>query len=189
MFMFLTGSGGLQSAWAIWRSPFLGSWCEWDKIFRGLRVFLPQRFQRGVDQHPYVVRGCFRDLGDLLITEIVLKFQLDHFLLPWRERRHDPQQKSRRLLLLQSLEGQRLFVLARFDQFLIEVRHPFFFPANVERAVSANGEKPGRQLRILESAVIFKFHKVSCTTSRARSRSPIMRVANCNSGISNRRSS
>src|SRR5438477_2823857 len=169
MFMFLTGSGGLpwravasrrwQSAWAIWRSLFLGSWCEWDKIFRGLRVFLPQRFQRGVDQHPYAVRSCFRNFGDLLITEIVLKFQLDHFLLPWRERRHDLQQKSRRLLLLQSLEWHRLFRCARLDQFFVEIHHPSFFATNIERSVPANGEKPGRRLRVLKRTVILKFHK------------------------------
>jgi hypothetical protein len=58
------------------------------------------------------------------------------------------------------------------------------FSANVERSVSPNGEKPNGRLRILKRTVVLKFHK----SSRARSRSPVMRVANCSNGISNLRS-
>jgi hypothetical protein len=58
------------------------------------------------------------------------------------------------------------------------------FSANVERSVSPNGEKPSGRLWILKRTVVLKFHK----SSRARSRSPVMQVANCSNGISNLRS-
>src|SRR5205807_9539508 len=83
----------------------------------------------------------------------------DHFLLPRRECCYNPQQESRSLLLLELLEWHRLFVLARLDQFFIEIPHPSFFAANIERAVPANGEKPGCRLRALKRAVVLKFHE------------------------------
>src|SRR5207237_9148799 len=79
--------------------------------------------------------------------------------------------------------------LARIDQLLVEILHPPFLSANIERSVTTDGEEPGCRLRVLESPVVLKFHKISCTISRARSRSPVIRVANCKSGSSNRRSS
>src|SRR5207253_9954394 len=102
------------------------------------------------------VGRCFRDLGDLVITEIILKFQLDYFLLPWRQRRHNPQQKSGRLLLLESLEWHRLLRFARLDQYFIEIRYPSFFAANIERSVPANGKKPCRRLGVLKRAAVLK---------------------------------
>src|SRR5205085_5933654 len=75
-----------------------------DKIFRRLAVLLPQRFQRGVNQNADAVHGGLRDLGNLLIAEIVLKFELQHFLLPRRKCRQDLHEKSARFALLHSLE-------------------------------------------------------------------------------------
>src|SRR5205823_3748648 len=48
----------------------------------------------------------------------------------------------------------------RFEEFLIEIRHPFFFSAYVESAVTADGETPFRW-GMIDFAAIFllKFYK------------------------------
>src|SRR5438132_266302 len=89
----LSGSSSSSSANAVnFGSSVFMSGCsgiEWQKIFGSFAVTLSQCFERGVNQHTNSVRGGLRDLGDLLIAEIVLKLQLDHFLLPRRQRRQD----------------------------------------------------------------------------------------------------
>src|SRR5207244_3901962 len=53
----------------------------------------------------------------------------------------------------------RLFGFARLDQLLVEILHPSFLAANIERSVTTDREEPGRGLRVLESAVVLKFHE------------------------------
>ena len=62
---------------------------ERNEIFGGLAVTLSQCFQRGVNEHADIIGGCFRNLGNLPVAEIVLEFQLNDFLLPRGQRGHD----------------------------------------------------------------------------------------------------
>ena len=64
-----------------------------------------------------------------------------------------------RFFLFQPLERHDLFALARFDQLLVEVLHPAFLPANIERAVTTDREEPSRRASGSEKPVVLKFHK------------------------------
>ena len=107
------------------------------------RVAGAQRFERGVNEHADVADRELGDFADFLIAEIVLKFELQHFLLPRRKRGHDPKEKSARFLALDMFvrRGTRWLSLF-FENFLVEISHALFLSANVERAVAADGEEP-----------------------------------------------
>jgi len=89
-------------------------------------------------QHTHVVRGCLHNLSDLLITEIVLEFELNNFLLPRRQCSNDPQQESGRFLLFELVKRHRLLAVSRFNQFLVEIHDSPVLSTNVERSISAN---------------------------------------------------
>ena len=73
-------------------------WVKWDEISGDLSVTLSQRLQCSVKQHSHIIGGCLHDLRDLLVTEIVLEFKLNHFLLPRRQGADNPQQEPGRFL-------------------------------------------------------------------------------------------
>ena len=91
-----------------------------------------------MNQYSHIIGGCLHDLRDLLVTEIVLEFKLNHFLLPRREGTDNPQQEPGRLLLFELGKGHGLVALPRFNHFLVDVHHSPLFSANVERCISAN---------------------------------------------------
>jgi hypothetical protein len=91
-------------------------------------------------QYSHIIGGCLHDLRDLLVTEIVLEFKLNHFLLPRRQGADNPQQESGRLLLFELVKGHGLLAFACFNHFLVDVHHSSLFSANVERCISANGK-------------------------------------------------
>ncbi len=82
------------------------------------------------------------DFADFLVAEVVLKFELQHFLLPRREGCHDPKKKTARLRLLYTLVRRGIVAFIFFEQFFIEIGHALFLSANVEGAVAADGKKP-----------------------------------------------
>ena len=89
-----------------------------------------------------------------------MKFELQHFLLAWRERAQNSKEEAARLFCLEVLVRRRLLALARFEQLLVEIRHAFFLTANIEGAIAANGEEPFRR-GVVEFGPIFEleFHK------------------------------
>jgi hypothetical protein len=101
-----------------------------------------QRFQGGVNEHPDVADRELGDFADLSAAEVVLKFELQHFLLPRREGRHDAEQKPARLLALDPFVRRGVVAFILFEQFLVEIRHALFLSANVEGAIAADGKKP-----------------------------------------------
>src|SRR5256885_10024313 len=82
------------------------------------------------------------DFADFLVAEVVLKFELQHLLLPRRESRHDPEQKTARFLALDPLVRRGILAFVFFEKFLVEISHALFLSANIEGAIAADGEKP-----------------------------------------------
>jgi hypothetical protein len=110
-----------------------------------------------VKQYSHIIGAGLHDLRDLLITEIVLEFQLNYFLLARRQSADDPQQESGRFLLFKLVKRHRLLSSVGFNDFLIDVHHALLFSANVERCISANREQPGcRFILVSERAVTLK---------------------------------
>src|ERR687892_2336092 len=118
-------------------------WFKRDEISGDLSVTLSQRLQCSVEQHSNIISGRLHDLRYQLVTEIVLEFELNHFLLPNRKGADDTQQEAARFLLFQLVKRHRLFAFARFNQFFVEVHHAPLFSTNVKRHVSANCKQPG----------------------------------------------
>src|ERR1043166_7802995 len=125
---------------------FVCSWREREEICGDLRVALSQCLQCCVKQDSHVIGGGLHDLGDLLVTKIVLEFELNHFLLSRREAADNSQQESGRFLLFELIKRQRLLAFAGCNQFLVDVHRASFFSANIERCISANRKQPGRRL-------------------------------------------
>src|SRR5438046_2073646 len=84
----------------------------------------------------------FGDFADFLIAEVVLKFKLEHFLLPRRQRRHDAEQEAARLLALNPFVRRRAVAFLFFENLFVEISHALLLSANVEGAIATNGEEP-----------------------------------------------
>src|SRR3954468_22199453 len=113
-----------------------------------------------MNDYAHVADRKLRDFADLLVAEIVLKFQLKHLLLPGREGAENPEEKTAGLFLFEALGRRGLVARAPLEELLIEIRHSLFFPANVERSVAADGKKPFRR-RVIEllPLLILQLHK------------------------------
>jgi hypothetical protein len=99
-----------------------------------------------VKQYSHIIGSCLHNLRDLLVTEVVLEFKLNHFLLSRRQGADNPQKEPGRFLLLELVKRHGLLALARFNHFLVDVHHAPLFSANIERRISANRKQPGRRL-------------------------------------------
>src|SRR6266481_997769 len=97
-------------------------------------------------QYSHIIGGCLHNLRDLLVTEIVLEFKLNHFLLPQRQSADNTQQESDRFLLFELVKRHGLLAFARFNHFLVDVHYAPLFSAKVERRISANRKQPGCRL-------------------------------------------
>jgi len=129
-------------------------WVKWNEISGDLSVTLSQSLQCSVKQDSDVIGGCLHDLRDLLVTEIILEFKLNHFLLPGRQRTDDPQQEPGRFLLFELVKRHGLLAFARFNHFLVDVDHAPFFSAHVEGRISANRKQPGRRFILAPSRAV-----------------------------------
>ncbi len=109
---------------------------------RAASAWRAQGFERGMNEHTDMADRQLGDLADLLVAEVVLKFELQHFLLPWREGRHDPEQKAACFLAFDPLVRRGLVAFVFFEQCLVEIGHAFFLSADVQGAIAADGKEP-----------------------------------------------
>ena len=75
-----------------------------------------QGFERGVNEHPDMADREPGDFADLLVAEVVLKLELQHFLLPRREGGHDPEEKPARFLAFDPFVRRGLVAFVFFEQ-------------------------------------------------------------------------
>jgi hypothetical protein len=119
-----------------------------------------QGFERGVNEHADVADREPGDLGDLLVAEVVLKFELQNFLLPRRKSRDDAEEKSFRFLALDPFVRRGIVAFLSFENLVVEISHALFLSANVEGAIAANREEPLRRRGIgLPALVALQFDK------------------------------
>jgi len=119
-----------------------------------------QGFERGVNEHADVADRELGDLGDLLVAEVVLKFELQNFLLPRRKSRDDAEEKSFRFLALDPFVRRGIVAFLSFENLVVEISHALFLSANVEGAIAANREEPLRRRGIgLPALVALQFDK------------------------------
>jgi len=119
-----------------------------------------QSFERGVNEHADVADRELGELGDLLVAEVVLKFELQNFLLPRRKSRDDAEEKSFRFLALDPFVRRGIVAFLSFENLVVEISHALFLSANVEGAIAANREEPLRRRGIgLPALVALQFDK------------------------------
>jgi len=109
---------------------------------------LPEGFDAGVDEETDVALGELGDAADFPVTESVLKFEANDFALIGRQVGEGVLYVALRLSRHRG-GGWRGFIAgARGEIDVGERGKAAFFAVNVERAVPANGEEPGRQVAV-----------------------------------------
>src|SRR5262245_11381999 len=94
---------------------------ERNEIFRVFPVTMAQCLECCVNKNTYAVRRRFGDFSNLLIAELVLKFQSQHFLLTRRQGGNDPNEKAGGFLLLNALVRHWLAIFLRLDRFFLPI--------------------------------------------------------------------
>jgi hypothetical protein len=84
-------------------------------------------------------------LADFPIAEVVLKFELEHLLLPWRQGGDDAEKKTGRFFVLDLFVWGGTVRRFVFQNLFVEISNALFLSADVERAIAANREKPLRR--------------------------------------------